>query len=718
MNKAGVLLAAVAWSALALGTSASAQTAQPAPSPTRPPVPASTDPIVPDSQFEEALPDLDPDLTRPLEPLEPIDPAAAPFPPVPGPVDEAAPLGDPALAEPLPPLATFEAEPIQEGGAGDGDGPVRVRYTVVVEGFDEIGLEGRFRDLSALEDARGEAVNGAMVVARAREDEALAIRLLRSEGYYDAVAAHAIEQVPGEGEAPPSLRVVISAVPGQRYNFGEIRIDGPATEPAELARAALPLTVGNPILAAEVEAAEANVLLILPQNGYPFPEIGMRDVLLDPETGRGDYALPLNPGPRARFGGFTTEGDLAFGPRHVDVLARFNRGDLYDRRRVDDLREAMVATRLFTSVAAEPVRTGETAPDGSEYVNILVRQDAGPARSLDGNVGFSTGEGFRIEAAWEHRNLFPPEGSLRAAAVAGTQEQSVNLRFRRNNWEQRDRALLLQFEAGRRDYSAFRGYTTRLQGLVTRESTPIWQKRWTYAFGAEVLATNESRFGEPNLSLGDAYFIGGLIGQLGYDRSNSLLDPTRGFRLAARVNPEASLRDGFDRYIRNLFDASAYYPVQDNFVIAGRVRIGSIYGIGRDDLAPSRRLYAGGGGSVRGFGYQRLGPLEVRANPDFDPEKPDKEPATITVPLGGRSLNEFALEGRYRFGNLGVVGFVDAGQVYESETPDFSNLRYGVGVGGRVYTNFGPLRVDIATPLNRRQGDGRIAVYMSIGQAF
>jgi len=710
------LLAAVAWSALACATSAGAQTGSRAPE-TPPPSPAG--PIVPDSQFEEALPALDPDLTRPLEPLEPVDPNAPPFPPVPGPVDENAPLGDPALAEPLPPLSAFEAEPINEGGAGGGESQAAtVRYTLVVEGMDEIGLTGRFRDLSALQDARGEAVNGAMVVARAREDEALAIRLLRSEGYYDAVAAHAIEQVPGQGDEPPSLRVVISAVPGRRYNFGEIRIDGPPTQPPDIAREALPLTTGRPIVAIDVEAAEANVLLRLPQQGYPFPEIGVRDILLDPETGAGDYTLPLNPGPRARFAGFTTDGKLAFGPRHVGVLARFERGDLYDRRRVDDLREAMVATRLFRSVSAEAVRTGEFAEDGAEYVNILVHQDAGPARSLDASAGFSTGEGFRLEGAWEHRNLFRPEGSLRLAAVAGTQEQSVNARFRRNNWNQRDRALLLQFEAGRRDYAAFRGYTTRLYGLVTRESTPIWQKVWTYAFGAELLATNESRVGEPRLSLGDAYFIGGLVGQVGYDRSNSLLDPTRGFRLAARVNPEASLRDGFDRYARNLFDASAYYPVRDNIVIAGRIRVGSIYGIERDALAPSRRLYAGGGGSVRGFGYQRLGPQQIVPNPDFDPEDPDRHPETIAIPLGGRSLNEFAVEGRYRFGNYGVVAFVDAGQVYERPYPDFSNLRFGVGVGGRVYTNFGPLRVDVATPLGRRQGEGRIAVYMSIGQAF
>ena len=170
---------------------------------------------------------------------------------------------------------------------------------------------------------------------------------------------------------------------------------------------------------------------------------------------------------------------------------------------------------------------------------------------------FSTGEGFRLEGAWEHRNLFPPEGALRVAAIAGTKEQNLSVRFRRNNWGQRDRALLLQLDIGRRDFEAFQGYTARLYGLVSRESTPIWQKRWTYAYGAELLATNENRNGTAVISLSDAYFIGGLIGQLGYDRSNSLLDPTRGFRLLARVNPEASLRDGTSFYVRNLIEGSA-----------------------------------------------------------------------------------------------------------------------------------------------------------------
>lgn len=704
LNETRILAVAIAGGVLAAPGAARAQAVDqpvrreaPAFVPAPPPPAQDNRSIVPDDQFRDALPPLDPNVYAPLPPL---DPAAPAFPPVPGPVEDA-PLGDPALSEPLPPLSSFSTEPIgAQPAASDAEGETvqRVRYTLIVEGMQDTGLEGRFRDLSALDDAEGEAVNGAMIAARTEEDKLLLVRLLRSEGYYDAAVTSTIEQLPGE---EGRLRVTLTVAAGSRYNFGTIVIAGPDTDPPGRAREFLPLTTGHPIRAADVEAAEANVLLRLPQEGYPFPELGLRDIVLDPDTHVGDYNLPLNPGPRARFGGFYTQGDLAFDDRHVGVLARFRRGELYDRRKVDDLREAMVSTRLFSTVSAEPVLSLETAEDGLQYVNILVQQDAGPARSLALSAGFSTGEGVRLEGAWEHRNLFPPEGALRIAAIAGTKEQNLSIRFRRNNWGLRDRVLLFQLDAGRRDFAAFQGYTARLYGLVSRESTPIWQKRWTYAYGAELLATNENRTGNAQVSLSDAYYIGGLIGQIGYDRSNSLLDATRGFRLTARVNPEASLRNGSNFYIRNLIDGSAYYPVSEQLTIAGRVRFGSIVGTDRDNLAPSRRLYAGGGGSVRGFGFQELGPKDLN-----------------NVPLGGRSLFEFSLESRYRFGNYGVVGFIDGGQVYETQYPTFDSMRFGVGIGGRVYTNFGPVRVDLATPIARRAGESWLSVYVSIGQAF
>ena len=188
--------------------------------------------------------------------------------------------------------------------------------------------------------------------------------------------------------------------------------------------------------------------------------------------------------------------------------------------------------------------------------------------------------------------------------------------------------------------------------------------------------------------------------QIGFDTSNNLLDPTKGYRINLKLSPETSLGDNTLFYGRAVVEGTAYYPF-GSFVLAGRARLGSIVGADQADIAPSRRFYGGGGGSVRGFGYQQLGPKD----PNGDP-------------IGGRSLVEGSVEGRYRFGNYGVVAFLDAGQVYTSSTPGFSDIRMGVGIGARLYTNFGPLRLDVATPLGRRPGESKVSVYVSIGQAF
>jgi translocation and assembly module TamA len=704
LNQAAILRAAIAGSAIVLACAADAQSPPPPSNGAQTPSgPDNAGPIVPDSQFEKALPPLDPEIGKPLPPLGPIAPPPGPVPTgtvAPGALPPANVPADPELAQPLPPLSSFDVTtpPPNANPKPDESAPEPVHYQLVLEGFDKIGLDGRFRSLSALADADGQATNGAQVAARAKEDELLAIRLLRSEGYYDASAVATVEQLP---DRPGQLRVTVAVAPGARYAFGQIRIDGNETVPPGLAREALPLKSGDPIVAPAVEAGEANIRLRLPQQGYPFAEIGLRDILLDPATHAGDYTLPVDPGPRSSFAGFTTDGNLAFDAKHVGILSRFKRGELYDSRKVDDLREAMVATGLFRTVAAEPVRTGDKAPDGTEYVNIHVVQEKGPARSIAGTAGYNTGEGFRAEATWENKNMFPPEGALRVTGIAGTQEQGLRVAFQRSNWGKRDRTLLLQVEADRQNLAAYKGYLARIYGLVSRESTPIWQKRWTYAYGAEIVASNENEDRFPPISITNAHFIAGLIGQIGYDRSNNLLDPTRGFRLLARVNPEASLRKPTKPYIRNILEGSVYFPASDKITLAARTRVGSIYGANVGDLPPSRRLYAGGGGSVRGYGYQELGPKDAKGNP-----------------IGGRSLIEFALEARYRFGNYGIVPFIDAGNVYESQYPKLSGMRFGAGIGGRLYTNFGPLRVDVATPIGRRKGESRFAIYVSIGQAF
>jgi translocation and assembly module TamA len=645
----------------------------------------STDPLLEDPAFEAALP--------PLDAAPSPAPSASVLPP------EAVPA-DPELAQPLPPIATFDTTPPPAINVAD-ETSTDIRYTTEVVGLKDIDLEDRFRSLSALIKDGKKAANAAQVSARADEDIKLIERLLRSEGYYDGIATSVVDPLPDQ---PGRVAVTLTATPGSRYALGTVTVTGPETVPPRLAYDALALNSGDPIVAAAIETAEANVVLRLPEQGYPFVEVGARDVLLDPATHLGDYTLPVEPGPRGSFRGFQVAGDPVFGVEHIDVLARFKPGQLYDSRVVDDLRQALVATSLFSTVAVEPVRTNTPGPDGTEAIDLLVRQTKGPWRSLGASAGYGTGEGIKVQGNWTHRNLFPDEGALSLGAIAGTQQQGVNATFRRSNAGLRDRTFQLGADVARQDFAAYNAQTVTLSGSLSRASTPIWQKRWTYSVGGEVIATRESRFETATTARNKStYFIAAVPLQLGYDASNSLLDPTKGFRVTGRLSPEAQKRSGggFDSYARLLVEGSTYYGVTDDIVLAGRVRVGSIQGVARDDIAPSRRLYSGGGGSVRGFGFQELGPKD--ANDD---------------PLGGRSVNEFAIEARYRFGNFGVVPVIDAGQVYESTAPKFSGLRYGAGIGGRYYTNFGPLRVDIATPLSRRAGDPKVALYFSIGQAF
>ena len=685
--------------------------------------PGSDQPIISDEELDEAIPSLDDPAMESIEDWQKAQDAKEGPAPNPALDDNDSfetlpdpPMTDPLLDEPLPPLDSFDAEPPDAPTIGaDSDAEQAVRYTLRLEGLGPPSTSGgdsgavvpvdtlrnvrsRFFDLSEL-DNDGRADNRATLGARARADQQLLLDILSSEGFFDAQVNIAVQPAAAAGDP---VTIVLTTVTGKRYFLGEIAFDAQPTLPPDLISSNFVPKRGDPIVADTILAAEANIAVKLPENGYPFAKTGQRDILLDGDTGVGDYRLPVDVGARSYFGTIRTEGNLAFDADHVALLSRFDQGELYDVRKVDDLRAALVATGLLSSISVEPVPSEARAPDGTAYADLLVRQEAGPPRTLAASAGYGTGQGLRLEGSWTHRNLFPPEGSLAIAGILGTQEQALSIAFARANAGRRDRNVELSLSALRNDYEAFEAFTGRLAGQISYVSTPIWQKKFTYSFGLELLGTYEDAFDfRRGARDGRIYYVAALPGQVGFDRSDDLLNPTRGFRLNLKLSPEASLGTGSQFYLRSLLEGTYYYPVTDALVIAGRARLGSITGAARSLIAPSRRYFGGGGGSVRGFGFQQLGPKA----PNGDP-------------VGGRSLNEAAVEARYRFGNFGVVGFVDAGQVYESSVPKFDDWRFGVGIGGRFYTNFGPIRLDVATPINRQPGESRVSVYVSIGQAF
>ncbi len=574
------------------------------------------------------------------------------------------------------------------------------RYVLRIDGLgaaENAEILKTFKQQSALDEGDRKPANAAQIDRRARADSELLTSLLQAQGYYDAEVD---PQIALEGD---KVAVSLRASPGTLYKFETVDFPGLAEAGGEAAplREAFAVKPGDPVIAEKVIAAGIALKVALGQQGFATADIGNQDIVIDHQTLTARLVLPVKPGPVAHFGAIHVSGKPPFSARHVGVIARFKRGDKFERSDVDDLRRALVATGLVASVEAKVVPL-----DGGRTVDIDVHLEPAPMRTIAGELGYGTGEGVRVEASWQHRNFFNPEGALTVRGVAGTQEQLASVSLRRSNFRQRDQVLTALISASNVDRKAYAAKTFQLSGGIERQSNFIWHKKWTWSLGGELVASDErDTIKATGAARRRTFFVAAIPASLGYDGSDDLLDPHTGFRLGGRISPELSFQGGTVPYVRTQIDASAYRPISDSIVAAGRIRLGTILGAARDDVAPSRRFYSGGGGSVRGYGYQQLGPRDVDGNP-----------------IGGRSLAEFSLEARVRLkafgGNFGVVPFVDGGTLTDSSTPDLRHWQLGAGLGLRYYSSFGPIRVDVGTPLNPRSGDSRVAVVVSLGQAF
>jgi len=687
--------------------------------------PSQTDPdleaLIPDSAVrdpESWAKAVEPPANAPGAPDVPSLADLNPTSPLAGDAEFRLPWPDESLV--LPELASLPPEPEMEAfAASEGQLP-----DVVAGAGDEIRISSRavlivptgplslpmrdaiaerFGALSTIEALSGEGSdNRAQLAARARRDGDLLRRLMRSYGYFDSE----ISQTIGDGEKPV---VSFQIIPGPRYAIGTVELGDIEKSGPDLAalRTAFGVSSGDPVDNDLIIKGRTDLDTELGERGYAFAVTGEPELVADHAREIADLSMPVTIGGRYRFGPIVSSLPDFMPAWHLAEIARFKTGSLYKRSEVDDLRRAIVATGLVSSVTLTP--RSVKAPSGEEPGELAldVTMSKAPLRTVSGEIGYDAGEGFRVEASWEHRNFFPPEGLLRLRAVAGTREQLAGITFRRNNFRGRDQVLTADLYATSIKRQAYIAKTVSLTASYEKLTTLIFQKPLVWSLGLEVVGTNE-REGDVagQSSAAQTYYVVALPMRAALDTTDDLLDPKRGFRAALRVSPEASLTEGAKSfYARLQADASAYLPIGKRAVVAARVRFGSIAGTEIDNIAPSRRLYAGGGGSVRGYGYQEIGPRD-----------------SLGSPSGGRSLSEFSLEARVKTGIFGgqvsLVPFIDAGTVNQSSTPSLSGMRFGAGMGFRYQTGFGPIRVDIATPIGRREGESPVAVYVALGQAF
>ncbi|WP_270938387.1 autotransporter assembly complex protein TamA [Falsiroseomonas oryzae] len=584
-------------------------------------------------------------------------------------------------------------------------------YATTLVPTGEERLDRELAEASQLRALAGEApVDAFGLIARAEAEPRRLEEVLRAEGWWggrvEITLAGMPLGTPGLAErlaaAPPGeVRVEVRVIPGTRYTLRNI-----ALRPAEQADAPTVAALGtpggiargDPASAGPVLDAEAALIERLRREGHPLAAIADREVIVDHEAQAMDVTWTVSPGPRASFATPEVEGETRVNRALLDRVAGRMTGEPYSPARLERGRRDLMALGAFDGVRA---RAG-TRLDQAGRLPVTFTVNDRPRNAAGITLAYETVYGPSGRVFYERRNVFGNAELLRLEAEVsrlGTGGGTAD-----TNW---------RIAASFRRPALLDGRTSLVaDAALVRERLEAYDRD---AFVATVLL--ERPFGDrwllragPTFETGrigrdgnlEPYTLAGLVFGGRYDDTDSLLDPRRGIRADANVIPYADLAEG-GGFVRALGTFRTYFDVTGDggSVIALRGTLGSL--LGADGSVPlDKRFYAGGGGSVRGYPYQGIGPRDAQNRP-----------------LGGSSLVEGSVELRQRVsGPIGVVGFVDAGAVGQSEAPDFGDVRVGAGLGLRYGTAIGPLRLDVAVPMSRLPGDPGYGVYVGLGQSF
>ena len=567
-------------------------------------------------------------------------------------------------------------------------------FSTQVRGVEDKALRGEIQDtlgsFPVAPDSRLESRR------RAEDAAQKAIAVLRSEGYYD----YQVDPEIGDGDTPqPFLTITLG--PRTLIADPQIAWAGPPPDAGALAAAdkALQLKAGEPGRAETVIAAEGRAVAALREAGYADTETHPREVIVDHADHSMRPTFHIAAGAPVRLGGVEIQGASRTRAAWVRWLAPWKPGQVYRPESVAELERRLQDTGAFDSATVALAPVADTK-DGLRPVIVSLTDRPRGRVELGGS--YSTDQGVGVDSRWIVYNRFSRADVLTTSLQVAQIESRLQTELALPDWGSAGQTLKLDVAGYNNDTPAY----VNSGGVVTADVPRRFGKISFVTYGVSLDGSTTGEKEAANYIHGSrnrVLFTGALLGAFNLDNSNDPLDPTEGWRVEGRVEPTYAAGDGSIGYLKSQVQVSAYVPLfAAGTVIASRLKLGTIVG-GDIPLVPAAdRFYAGGGGSVRGYGYQEVGPRYGD-----------------NTPSGGLSLVEASLELRQMITKQwGVAAFIDAGDLGLRVNPDLSHIEAGAGLGVRYNLGFGPIRVDLATPLDRRSGDGVLQLYISIGQSF
>lgn len=578
-------------------------------------------------------------------------------------------------------------------------------YNVQLKSTGHKPLDKALHDASTLISLEDKApVGGFALVERARQDETRFQTVLQSFGYYKAHVAITIDQhaltdinLPGVidrlPEKPP-VTVDVNFAPGPLFHLGSVAIKG--TVPPQ-ARAKLDLKPGQPAVASDVVAAQDRLLAALRDESYPLAKVTLAPATLELATDQLDVVFDAETGPRADLGQIQITGLKDMHEPFVRRRLLIHPGEPFSPEELNKARTDLMSLGVFSTVRMEPA--DRLDPSGNLPITVQVTER--PLHAVDLGAGYATDLGLNFNVGWHDRNLFGNAEQLNLSAgmnfggnATTKPGYKFGAQFIKPDFPGRHQRLELNLAAIKQSLQAYDQRALTQEIRIHRQIS-----HWDLSYG--LLGEQEEIAQEGTTR---DYNLVGIPLVAKYDTTNSLLDPTEGIRARLSITPMHAISGNGATFFIMQAAGSTYFDLSGNgrSVVAMRGLAGKIAGAGVFSVPPDQRFYAGGSNTVRGYRYQSIGP-----------KFPDGEPT------GGNAIAAGSLEFRQRiFDKYGVAAFVDAGQVSNNGVPFTSHWRIGAGVGFRYFTPIGPIRLDVAVPLNKEHGGDSFEFYIGIGQAF
>ena len=461
--------------------------------------------------------------------------------------------------------------------------------------------------------------------------------------------------------------------PGPAITIGSVdyRITGPGADNPKFPKE-FPLKVGEVLLHSAYEQAKDEVRGIASAEGYIQYQLVSHQVVVDPTTYSAHVQFHLDTGPQFFLGKVTFKQDL-LADSFLQRFVRFKSGDVYDPGRLLTLQGKLLGSEYFGKVEIVP-QLDQAGEDHVVPIDVVATPNN--ANKYRVGVGYSTDVGPRFSMDYRRRYIGPYGDKLRADLVVSQAIQSVSAEYR------------IPTGNPTRDYIYIRPELNAYDTASSKGSLYKVEAAHSVVIGRGIRRTIgiDYRYEDYTVSETDKGVTNELVPYISLT-STQADDPiytTDGYRLKFSLQGSVEGLVSQASYLRGLATGKWIKAFAKDYRFLARADLGATWANNVLDLPASRRFYAGGDNSIRGWGFDALGP---------------NAPITNDT-VGGRFLAVGSLELERRiYKDWSGVVFTDFGNAFDPDYP----LEYEQSVGAGIHwkTPVGQVRVEVAYAITK-----------------